>query len=191
MDIKDKRVLLAEELSIIANSDLREFAGWAVDNLPDYFFEVPASSSGKYHPQYALGNGGLLRHTQVAVRIANTLLVTKTFGDQYTIGQKDAILIALILHDSIKHGVIKKNHTVKEHPMLVRPYYEALVSSEINELVGYAKRDALYGLIESHMGQWNIADGVTMPLPKTNAQKFVHLCDYLASRKSLDFNFDA
>ena len=29
-----------------------------------------------------------------------------------------------------------------------------------------------------------------MPKPKGSMQSFVHLCDYLASRKALEFNFD-
>lgn len=40
-------------------------------------------------------------------------------------------------------------------------------------------------LIASHMGQWNRAfnSNVTLPKPKSDIQQFVHLCDYLASRK--------
>ena len=45
-----------------------------IELLPNYFFEVPASSTGKYHPEFALGDGGLIRHTKVAVRIAYELL---------------------------------------------------------------------------------------------------------------------
>ena len=34
------------------------------DKIPDYFYEVPASSTGKNHPSFDHGTGGLLRHTQ-------------------------------------------------------------------------------------------------------------------------------
>lgn len=51
----------------------------------------------------------------------------------------------------------------------------------------------LADLITTHMGQWN-TDYKTkeeiMPKPSTKAQSFVHLCDYLASRKFLEFNFE-
>jgi len=196
VDTKDKIVLFAEELALINSPTIREFADWAVGVLPDYFFTVAASSSGKYHPPYALGNGGLLRHTQAAVRLANTLLTTRTFGDQYTIGQKDAIKVALILHDGLKHGDPMQKHTVKNHPMLIRGYIERkLMEDGFSEAspcpLTMVQREAIYSLIESHMGQWNSADGEKMPKPVTDAQKFIHLCDYLASRKSLDFNFDA
>ena len=59
-----------KELEYIKNDDIRGFAKLALENLPDYFFDVAASSTGKYHPTYALGNGGLVRHTKAAVRIA-------------------------------------------------------------------------------------------------------------------------
>lgn len=41
-------------------------------------------------------------------------------------------------------------------------------------------------------GQWNTArySKVELPKPKNKYQKFVHLCDYLASRKFLEMNFD-
>ena len=42
-------------------------------------------------------------------------------------------------------------------------------------------------LVESHMGEWNYS---VLPKPKTDLQKFVHECDYLASRKFLEVNFE-
>ena len=47
-------------------------------------------------------------------------------------------------------------------------------------------------LVATHMGQWNTdyRNGLEiMQKPSTKAQSFVHLCDYLASRKFLEFNF--
>ena len=195
MDIKDKSKILAGELLLIASPSIREVATWMVEQLPDYFFTVAASSSGKYHPPYALGEGGLVRHTQAAARLANTLLLTETFGDQFTRGAKDAIILALILHDGLKHGDPKQRWTVKDHPLLIRPYFENLIAEStattgIEFGLTEIQRNAVYGLIESHMGQWNDTGEQKMPKPKTEAQKFVHLCDYLASRKSLDFNFN-
>jgi hypothetical protein len=42
------------------------------------------------------------------------------------------------------------------------------------------------------MGQWNTdkRSSVVLPKPKTVIEKLVHLADYLASRKSLEFNFE-
>jgi hypothetical protein len=47
--------------------------------------------------------------------------------------------------------------------------------------------------VASHMGSWN-TDYKTkkeiLPKPITSMEKFVHLCDYLASRRFLEVNFD-
>ena len=47
-------------------------------------------------------------------------------------------------------------------------------------------------VISSHMGEWNTNQysKVILPKPETKYQKFIHLCDYLASRKFLNFTFD-
>ena len=47
--------------------------------------------------------------------------------------------------------------------------------------------------IKSHMGEWNTdykTKEEVLPKPESVMQSFVHLCDYLASRKCLEFNFD-
>ena len=59
------------EIGYIKNLRYQENIKILVELLPDYFFEIPASSTGKYHPSYALGDGGLVRHVKVAVRIAH------------------------------------------------------------------------------------------------------------------------
>jgi hypothetical protein len=47
-------------LDTIVNDDIREFAKVLVEGLPPYVWEVGASSTGKYHPAYSLGLGGLI-----------------------------------------------------------------------------------------------------------------------------------
>jgi hypothetical protein len=43
------------------------------------------------------------------------------------------------------------------------------------------------------MGAWNKSkDGIEiMPRPKTKAQKLIHWCDYVCSRRMFEVNFDA
>ena len=53
-------------LNTFENDDIKDFAIVLLDNLPEYIWHVGASSTGKYHPAYSLGEGGLMRH-QVAV----------------------------------------------------------------------------------------------------------------------------
>ena len=67
--------LFKNEINYIKNDRIKNSLITMINKLPDYFFLVPASSTGKYHPDYALGEGGLLRHTKAAVRIAHELLI--------------------------------------------------------------------------------------------------------------------
>lgn len=62
-----------KEISYIKNERIRNSLITILDLLPDYFYHIPASSTGKYHPEFTLGDKGLVRHTKAAVRIAYEL----------------------------------------------------------------------------------------------------------------------
>ena len=48
-------------------------------------------------------------------------------------------------------------------------------------------------MISSHMGPWNqdFNGNEVLPKPSNKFQRFVHMCDYLASRKVIDVKFDS
>ncbi len=178
------------ELSLITNEKAREFASKSLDFLPDYFYTIPASSTGKYHPSYALGDGGLVRHTKAAVRIARDLFGNETICN-FTEKEKDIIIIALLLHDGCKNGSNYSKYTTTTHPLEIIGYIKT--NPELMKLVSESTFSMLSSCIASHIGQWN-SDYKTkkevLPKPKTEIEKFVHLCDYLASRKSIEINFN-
>ncbi|MDD4000968.1 MAG: hypothetical protein PHX62_08790 [Bacilli bacterium] len=176
------------ELNKIKDVSIKNFTIEVLNSLPDYFYSCAASSSGRYHPSYALGEGGLVRHTKAAVRIALDLFDCHTIQN-YNDLQKDVIISALLLHDGLKHGLEGSKFTVAEHPMVIADYIEEKFSDKLDKEV----LEKIVGCIRSHMGQWNTKFKSTeeiMPKPKGSMQSFVHLCDYLASRKALEFNFD-
>lgn len=178
-----------KELEYINNPRYKKSAETLISLLPDYFFSVPASSTGKYHPSFALKDGGLVRHTKVAVRIAKELFNDESVSGAYTHNEKDLMMMALIMHDGLKSGLKKSEYTNFDHPLLVSNYIKenkdklTLNEKEINFLCS---------VIESHMGPWNTNNysDVILPKPTTRYQRFVHMCDYLASRKFLDVKFD-
>jgi 23S rRNA maturation-related 3'-5' exoribonuclease YhaM len=185
----NKTQVFQEELSQIRNPKIRGFTEKAIESLPDYFFEVPASSTGKYHPNYALGEGGLVRHTKAAVRIAIELFRVDMF--KYNDDEKDMIISALILHDGAKSGIQKQMYTITEHPLEITRYIRT--NNDLNNILEENIFNTILGCIETHMGKWNRdykTNKEVLPLPQTKMQKFVHICDYLASRKCLEFNFD-
>jgi hypothetical protein len=183
VNVLDKSDVFVLELSIIKDDGIREWTKKAIETLPDYFFVVPASSTGKYHPDYALGEGGLVRHSKAAVRIARELFNINSFLDE----EKDIIISGLNLHDGLKHGLIEERYSRHDHPILMRNHL--MCQTFFNDI---PQATVIADAIASHMGQWNKNQfsSAILPLPETKIQRFVHMCDYLASRKCLEFNFD-
>lgn len=185
----NKVEIFEKEFSYIKTDKLRTDARYLVDGLPDYFFEVPAASTGKYHPAYAQGDGGLVRHTKSAVRMAIELLNDPCIGDKYTEREKDLMIMGLILHDGLKSGKVKSKYTKVEHPLLASNYIK---ENSKNLNMTEADINFITSVIASHMGPWNkdFDGNEVLPVPKTKYQNFVHMCDYLASRKFINVNFD-
>ncbi len=178
-----------KEIGYIKNPKYKENIKILIELLPDYFFEVPASSTGKYHPSYALGDGGLLRHTKAACLIARELLNNPVFKVKFTSDEQDLIIMSLIMHDGLKSGLEKQKYTQFDHPLLVSNYIE-----DNKELLTLSDSEVamMRNMIESHMGAWNkdYNGNEILPLPVNKYQKFVHMCDFLASRKFLEVPFD-
>ena len=185
----DKLQAFVELEQYIKNKDYLKDYRYLIENLPDYFFTVPASSTGKYHPKYAVGKGGLLRHSKAAVRIGYELLQDPIIGDKYTNKEKDLMLIALTIHDGIKYGFEKEEYTRFDHPLLAAEYLDKNKKklSFTDDEIEFMKK-----VISSHMGAWNTDynGNEVLPIPKTKYETFVHMCDYLASRKSIILEFD-
>lgn len=183
----NKNVFL-KELNYIKKGQYRKDGQILIDLLPDYFFEVPASSTGKYHPKFALGEGGLVRHTKVAVRLAYEMLQDESIGYMFTEDQKDLILLALLLHDGCKSGLVKAEYTVVNHPLIVADLIRKNASkTSFNE----EEIQLLCSMIETHMGPYNkdYKGNIVLPVPQNKYQRFVHMCDLLASKKFLNVSF--
>lgn len=130
---------------------------------PAYFWTIPASSTGKYHPKFALGEGGLVRHTIAAMKIGEELCRK----DHITGIERDAIIAALALHDTFKQGKSHEGSGKTEHN------HPELAASAI-------PLTAIATLVLTHMGQW----GTYSPI--LSSQHLVHTADYIASRKFIE-----
>lgn len=180
--------IFSKELGLIQNKEIRDFVNEVLDAVPEYFFSVAASSTGKYHPAYSLGEGGLVRHTKAAIRIAVEMLNLEQNSALLTGNGKDCIIAALMLHDSVKHGPNNSPYSVVEHPLYAADLIQnvMLEKENMSDDLLEAIHDIQW-MIRSHMGQWNAdkSGKEIMPKPKDEMEKFVHLCDYLASRRFL------
>ena len=97
--------LFEKEINLIKDNELRELVRDYMEHYtPNYFWSDGASSSGKYHPKFSQGFGGLVRHTKAVVMFAEELLRMSTYAymrEQH----KDYVIAACILHDTAKYGV--------------------------------------------------------------------------------------
>ena len=188
--MNEKLGIFRSELDLIKDERLRNFAEKIISRLPDYFFKVPASSTGKYHPSYTLGKGGLVRHTKAAVGIAQELFNCNSIHS-YNQKQKDIITISLLLHDGVKNGIEYQPYTIATHPLEMVNFIKS--QQDCIDLLTNEELRVICNCIASHMGEWN-KDYKTkrevLPKPQKGIEKFVHMCDYLASRKCLEYNFN-
>ena len=159
-----------------------------IDLLPDYFFEVPASSTGKYHPEFSLGNGGLLRHSKFAAKLAYEMYNDESITGTFNQDEKDLMIFALLLHDGLKSGLEKSEYTKFDHPILMANYIR-----ENSDKLTLTKGEIEFiaTCIETHMGPWttDYKGNEILKKPVNKYQKFVHMCDYLASRKFINTKY--
>ena len=184
-----KHELFKRELNYIKNKKYVDNLKIMIDLLPDYFFKVPASSTGKYHPEFSLGDKGLLRHSKFAAKIAYEMYNDDAITSIFNQDEKDLMIFALLIHDGLKLGHEEEKYTRFDHPLLAAQYVR---DNKENLSMNDEDIEFIASVIETHMGPW-ITDynGVdVLEPPKTKYQNFVHMCDYIASRKFLNVSFD-
>lgn len=182
---------------------LCKFALELVDKVPEYFWHEAANSSGKHHPDYALGEGGLARHSLMVHRWLKMLLEA---NEQDMSDFIPGMALAALFHDCCKRGLPDDvhEHTVFEHPLLAAKFIldnsESFLKVNKEFLDTTAddeesfKHDIAVAIssIQTHMGKWNKSEhsDVVLPKPTTPIQYMVHLADYCASRKCTKFDLD-
>jgi len=154
----------------INNETVRQKTQDAVNALPEYFWKVPASSTGKYHPKFSLGEGGLYRHTKFALDLALELFTIVEFSQDET----DCIISAIMLHDGLKHGLVESRYTKKDHADIMAKWLEEFWEE-------FEGKDIIIGCVKTHMGMWSLDRK-----PKSKLESFVHTCDYISSSKFID-----
>lgn len=190
---EQQKKIIAPILDTIVNEDIREFAEVLVEGFPNYIWEVGASSTGKYHPQYSLGEGGLMRHQIAVVRFLNFFFDLEQYNSKFSSRERDLMRVAGLVHDGRKSGEQADYEYSKftrfEHPILMAN----VVRSYDGQYLKHHEIECIANCIESHMGQWNTDKKSNMVLdkPVNDHQQLVHLADYLASRKDLTMAFEA
>lgn len=177
----EKHEFFEREIQLIQSEDYRDFVRWYFNTcVGAWFWKSGASSSGKYHPQFTKGEGGLVKHTRAVVMVCDELLRMSSYA--YMKAEfKDYAIMACLLHDTNKYGAQDEEDKdcYKDHGAIaaesVNNAWRVFFSEPAPELLKMA--------IRSHMGQW-VEDKEDRPF--TNIDRLVHLSDYIASRPFWD-----
>ncbi len=174
--------LIADRL----DSRYRSFVIRSFSITPEWFWHVPASMSGKYHPRRTKSLGGLVEHTKLASLWAGFLLNLYDIRDTIT---RNEVLVAVLLHDLFKFSgpTGQRENYVKRHGVWA--------ATALTEYWASAKRspagidsDSMTRIIQAvacHMGRWG--DGPSEDELKEGDQaklvfRIVQEADYCASQ---------
>ena len=191
MTNEEKIALFEKEIAYMEIENIKDFFKKAITTVPDYFFEVPAASSGKFHSVLECGFGGLVYHTRSVAKIANYLVNLQQYKSKLNEVEKDCVICAALLHDCLKHDWENKTgFSVHQHPVLAAEFVktdsrlDGIVSDEIRSIIGDA--------VASHSGEWTTSkrSKIVLPSPQTLVQELVHLSDYIASRGDIHILFE-
>jgi hypothetical protein len=183
--IKEKtmteRDQLLQSVTLIKNELVSTFTLAALSNVPEKFWTIAASSTGKHHPEQSNGEGGLVRHVLATLYFARELFICYSC----TQDEQDIINAAIMLHDIGK--AMEEPHDIVAATSLRWLYKDQKLVSPM-----------LLAVIDGvrwHMGKWST--GATdcqeeergsrvFPASFTRTSMIVHLADYVASRKRVN-----
>ena len=88
----------------------------------------------------------------------------------------------------IKNGYLKILTFNNSNEIIYGNYFDGENAIPLTE----EELDKACNAVASHMGPWNTSNysDVVLPVPKAPIEKFVHMCDYLASRRFINLDFD-
>lgn len=162
------------EIDAIYDEDIRQSViNTFMDGCPDYFWERPTSSSGKYHSPDERGKHGNWIHTKRV--FAKYVDISESYWEAGEISteQRESGKAAALIHDMMKYGWPSENneHTVNNHDIIA-----ANVAKDIGDC-----SPEVCDLIRGHMGPWG--EG---PLPKNDRQWLFHFADKAAASTDED-----
>lgn len=186
MTREEKIAVFKPQLEKFETEEMRLYCEDMIEQIPDYIFEMPSSTSGKYHNATQCMPHGQIYHIIMFSEIMNYRLALKGNQEKFkSPAQRDAMRCTPIFHDALKCGTNGSAFSVHDHPMLAGQWVrEANVEHDIDEKV----KEAIARMCERHSGEWTTSkkSKVVLPEPENAMELFVHECDYLSSRNNID-----
>ncbi len=168
-----------------STSVLYRWAMKALEAAPLYFWVVPSSSSGKYHPPFSQGYGGLVRHVFAVMYMTRELATT---FELTTYDERPVATIAAALHDICKYGLEYNPRYFGVHECLVRVKLGKKNADVLKDCKDAYTANRILAAVETHNGNLESGEWTAFRLPpQDKVAQVVHLADYVVSRKKFHF----
>lgn len=185
-------IVFEEQLTLINDPGIKEFVSFVFKTqCPNYFWKIPASSGGHYHPKLSSGEGGLVRHTKLAVRFADSFMDCWPSVPHLA---HDEVIAATLLHDIFKRGedenelVSFQSHkeAVGGHGVYAWRHLQRELAKQ--KFINEESFNHITIAIRDHMGKWTT--GYRQDTDKIVARQqaghvvciTTHMADFAASR---------
>ena len=182
----NKKAVFKELLDKFETEEIRLYCEDMIENIPDYIFIMPSSTSGKFHNVTQCQPHGQIYHIIMFGAIMNYRLALKCNKEKFNNPiHRDAMRCVPIFHDAVKCGWNGSKFTVHDHPMLAGAWVrETKVEHDIDD----ETKEMIARMCERHSGEWTSSkrSKVVLPEPETEAEIFCHECDILSSRADID-----
>ena len=190
------RSVFGDELDRIekygGKNDIHTFVLIALQHAPDYFWTLPASTSGKYHQ-----GDSLVAHVKNAFRFAVEVVYMQYRVAKVWVEEDAQIFLgAVLLHDlcraglpdQVRHGKDGTIHTDNLHPLYVREHTRKIkMDNRLKDIENKDWYERMMQAIQYHMGPWTpLADHMMME-PFAHLPNMVFACDFFSSRMSIRF----
>ena len=182
----NKKAVFKELLDKFETDEMRLYCEDMIENIPDYIFTMPSSTSGKFHNATQCQPHGQIYHIVMFGAIMNYRLALKCnkekFNDPII---RDAMRCVPCFHDAVKCGWNGSQYTVHEHPMLAGQWVR---ETKVEHDIDGETKEMIARMCERHSGEWTSSkrSKVVLPEPETEAEIFCHECDILSSRAEID-----
>lgn len=185
----EKLAPLINEINLISDETIKSFIR-SVLMKAEFFWDIPSSFSGKYHPNDERAPGGNVLHTKRVVRIASVMSESYNLS----IEERDVVIAAAIIHDVCKgHKPGDSDQPCYDpmHPYAVGKFIDKCraedkkYASDSDSSTLYLAEDVVQSilrLVRCHLGPWS---PVPETYPITYLDFILHLSDNIASKLHL------
>lgn len=114
----NKVKVFEELLTKFETEEIKNYCEDMINDIPDYIFMIPSSTSLKYHNATQCKTHGQLMHILMFAEIMNYILDLEYVKEKTDSVKRDCLRCTPIFHDAIKCGLNGSQYSLHDHPLI-------------------------------------------------------------------------